>query len=138
MSTSSAEASSRLSNDPEGRKVFFRLDGRTLQAGDLLRQPDLATTLSAIAERGADGFYRGPIADKIVASMQSHRGIVTAEDLAAYSITESAPLSCEYRRYRIVSAPPPSSGGTTLCEILNVLEGYDLRALGLHYLRPSV
>lgn len=131
------EASSRLSNDAEARRVFSRPDGGALQAGDLLRQPDLASTLSVIAERGADAFYRGTIANKIVGAMRAHGGIVTARDLDTYSITESAPLSCEYRHYRVVSAPPPSSGGTTLCEILNIVEGYDLRGLGFHSFAAS-
>ena len=122
----------RLKGDPEAAKVFLRPDGAPLQAGDRLVQPDLAASLQAIADLGPDAFYRGPIAAKIGAAMRANGGILSAADLAAYQIGEDAPLACDYRGYRFVSAPPPSSGGATLCEILNILEGYDLRALGFH------
>lgn len=125
-------AAARLNLDPEARKIFFRADGAALQAGDLLRQPELASSLQAIAEQGPAAFYKGAVAVRIIEAMQSHGGLVTARDLAAYSITEAAPLTCSYRQYQILSAPPPSSGGVTLCEILNTIEGYDLAALGFH------
>ena len=110
----------------------MRPDGSMLEPGDRLIQSDLADTLQAIADHGADAFYKGPIGEKIAAAMKANGGIVTAKDLADYTISESAPLICSYRGYVFASAPPPSSGGATLCEILNILEGYDLRALGFH------
>jgi len=122
----------RFTGDPEAAKIFLRPDGTPLQPGDRLIQSDLAATLQAIADRGPDAFYRGAIAEKIDAAMRANGGIVSAADLAAYKIGEAPPLACDYRGFRFVSAPPPSSGGATLCEILNVLEGYDLKRLGFH------
>jgi len=122
----------RLKADPEAAKIFLRPDGSSLQAGDRLVQSDLAATLQAIADQGPQAFYRGPIAERIDAAMRANGGVLTVADLAAYRIGEDAPLACDYRGYRFVSAPPPSSGGATLCEILNVVEGYDLKALGFH------
>jgi gamma-glutamyltranspeptidase/glutathione hydrolase len=124
--------SRRLSRDPETRKVYFRRDGSALQPGDRLKQPDLARTLEAVARRGTDAFYKAEVAEKIAAAMRDNGGIITRQDLADYTITEGAPIYCTYRGYQIASAPPPSSGGTTLCEILNVLEGYDMSGLGFH------
>jgi gamma-glutamyltranspeptidase/glutathione hydrolase len=122
----------RIKPDPVAAKIFLRPDGSPLQPGDRLVQPDLADTLQAIADKGPDAFYRGDVARRIEAAMAANGGIMTAKDLADYTIGESAPLACSYRGYRFASAPPPSSGGATLCEILNILEGYDLRALGFH------
>jgi gamma-glutamyltranspeptidase / glutathione hydrolase len=119
-----------LRNDPVAASVFLRPDGSPLQAGDRLVQPDLARTLAAIAAKGPGAFYKGRIPAAVAAAAKAHGGIVTAEDFAHYTVTEAEPLRCTYRGFRILSAPPPSSGGVTLCEILNILEGYDLRALG--------
>ena len=80
-----------------------------------------------------DAFYRGAIAEKIDAAMRANGGMLTAADFAAYNIGEGAPLACAYRGFHFVSAPPPSSGGATLCEILNILEGYDLQAARLPF-----
>jgi gamma-glutamyltranspeptidase/glutathione hydrolase len=121
--------SKRLGIDPVAAKIFQR-DGSRFEAGDRLVQTDLAATLEAIAERGPDAFYRGPIAAAVATASAANGGILTAEDLAEYRVTEGPPLACSYRGHRILSAPPPSSGGTTICEILNILEGYDLKALG--------
>jgi gamma-glutamyltranspeptidase/glutathione hydrolase len=122
----------RFRPDPVASKIFFRPDGSPLQPGDRLIQADLADTLQAIADHGPDAFYKGATAEKIAAAMKANGGIMTAKDLADYTITESAPLSCSYRGYVFASSPPPSSGGATLCEILNILEGYDMRGLGFH------
>src|SRR5262249_54366942 len=92
---------------------------------------DLAATLDEIAQRGHETFYRGPIARLVAHASSAKGGILTTQDFAGYTATETPPLTCFYRGYRIVSAPPPSSA-TTICEILNILEGYDLRALGFH------
>jgi gamma-glutamyltranspeptidase/glutathione hydrolase len=101
-----------------------------VEAGDRLVQSDLAASLEAIAQRGSDAFYRGGIAAAVATANAANGGILTPEDFANYRVTEGPPLVCSYRGYRILSAPPPSSGGTTICEILNILEGYDLKALG--------
>ncbi len=117
--------------NPTLAAIFLRPDGTALQPGDRLVQADLATTLAAIAADGPPAFYAGHFPAAVEAAARAGGGILTAADLAAYRINETAPLSCTYRGYTIVSAPPPSSGGTALCEILNILEGYDLRALGV-------
>src|SRR6185312_16710382 len=85
-----------------------------------------------IAKDGADAFYTGPIARAVEAASRANGGILTVADFAAYTTTESPPLTCSYRGYGVISTPPPSSGGTTLCEILNILEGYDIKGLGFH------
>ncbi len=115
--------------------VFLRPDGSALQPADRMTQPELAATLASIAQDGAPAFYNGRIPALIEAAAREAGGIITAADFAAYRAVERAPLRCTYRGYVFVSAPPPSSGGTILCEILNVLEGYDLRALGFRSAR---
>ncbi|WP_225771285.1 gamma-glutamyltransferase [Inquilinus sp. Marseille-Q2685] len=121
-----------LKKDPVASKIFFRPDGSPFKPGDRLVQADLADTLEAIAKGGPDAFYKGAIAQKVEAAMKAGGGIMTAQDFAAYTVTETDPVTCSYRGYVFVSSPPPSSGGTTMCEILNILEGYDLKALGWH------
>src|SRR6516225_1741489 len=120
----------RFAKDPVAAKIFLRPDGSRFEPDDRLVQPDLAATLEAIAQQGADAFYRGPIAITVATASGANGGILTAQDFAGYRVTEGLALTCSYRGYHIVSAAPPSSGGTTLCEILNILEGYDLTALG--------
>jgi gamma-glutamyltranspeptidase / glutathione hydrolase len=95
-------------------------------------QRDLAQTLSAIAVHGPNAFYLGRIPHAVAAAAQADHGIITAADFAAYRAIVATPLSCTYRGYVFLSAPPPSSGGVTMCVILHVLQGYDLRALGFH------
>jgi gamma-glutamyltranspeptidase/glutathione hydrolase len=121
-----------LKQDPVAAKIFFRPDGSAFKPGDRLVQTDLADTLEAIARGGPDAFYKGAVAQKVEAAMKAGGGVMTAQDFAAYTVTETAPVTCSYRGYEFVSSPPPSSGGTTMCEILNILEGYDLKALGWH------
>lgn len=108
----------------------FTKDGAPYQAGEILKQPDLAATLERIAAHGADGFYRGRTAELIVAEMQAGGGIITMEDLASYSARVREPVVGTYRGYDIISMPPPSSGGVTLIQMLNILEGFDLRESG--------
>jgi gamma-glutamyltranspeptidase/glutathione hydrolase len=98
--------------------------GRAPLEGDTLRQPDLARTLRLIADSGAAAFYRGSIADRIVAEMRAGGGIITREDLARYEPKWREPLLATYRGWHVISMPPPSSGGVTLAEMLNILEGY--------------
>lgn len=110
-------------------KSIFQHDGNFYQAGDVFRQPELARTLERIAAR-PDDFYKGAMAREIAADMQSHGGLITAQDLADYEVKERQPIRGTYRGYNIISAPPPSSGGVTMVEALNILEGYDLGRMG--------
>ncbi|NMP26081.1 gamma-glutamyltransferase [Rahnella sp. SAP-1] len=122
----------KFKEKPEVAKIFLRKDGTALQPGDKLVQQDLANTLEAIAKRGPDAFYKGKIPAAVEAAAKKGAGILTAADFANYKVTETAPITCSYRGYKFVSAPPPSSGGVTLCETLNILEGYDLKAMGFN------
>ncbi len=117
-----------LAEFPESRRVFQR-DGKYYQPGEVFRQPDLARTLERIAEK-PDDFYHGTLARELAAAIQKGGGLITAEDLAHYEVKEREPVRGTYRGYEVISAPPPSSGGTVLIESLNILEGYDLAKLG--------
>ncbi len=119
----------RFAEQPNVAAIFLR-DGKPYAAGDRFVQKNLAATLKQIARDGPDAFYRGPIADKLAAAAAANGGLLSRKDLAAYSVTELPPVHCHYRSYDIASAPPPSSGGIALCEILNVLEGYPLTSWG--------
>ena len=112
--------------------AIFLNHGQPFLPGDRLVQKDLATTLRAIGSGGTEAFYHGAIPAAVSAASRAHGGLLTPEDFAAYTATESAPVSCPYRGYTVVSSPPPSSGGITLCEMLQILEGYPLKALGFH------
>jgi gamma-glutamyltranspeptidase/glutathione hydrolase len=112
----------------ELRRVFGKKDG-PWNAGDVLVQPDLARTLTRIAEQGADGFYAGETADLIAAEMQ-RGGLITKDDLANYQARQRPPVHGTYRGYDVYSSPPSSSGGTCLVEMLNILENFDLRKQG--------
>ncbi|MBV9203445.1 MAG: gamma-glutamyltransferase [Alphaproteobacteria bacterium] len=120
----------RLAKDPAAAKIFLRPDGSHFEPGDRLVQSELAATLGLISDQGPEAFYRGPVAAAVGKASAENGGILTAADFAAYTVTESAPLTCSYRGYRVVSSPPPSSGGVTICEILNILEGYDIASSG--------
>src|SRR5436190_3501358 len=117
-----------LSRFPESRRVFQR-NGNYYKPGEILRQPELAQTLERIAAN-PDEFYHGAMARELAASIQKGGGLITAEDLAHYEVKERKPIRGTYRGYEIISAPPPSSGGIALLEILNILEDYDLAKLG--------
>ena len=121
----------KFRRDPAASALFLP-NGYPLQPGDRFTQPDLARTLELLAADGPDAFYRGPIGQAIVAASTAGGGILQKRDLEAYAVRELPPIECSYRGYLIQSAPPPSSGGTVICEILNILEGYDLRAMGFH------
>lgn len=112
----------------ESRRIFQR-NGNYYQPGELFRQPDLARTLERIAAK-PDDFYHGALARELAAAMQKGGGLITADDLAHYEVKEREPVRGTYRGYEVISAPPPSSGGTVLVESLNILEGYDLSKLG--------
>jgi len=120
--------------DPElgqfpGAKRIFQRDGKFYQPGEVFRQPDLARTLARIAQ-DPGAFYHGEIAKELSAVLQKGGGLITAQDLADYEVKERKPIRGSYRGYDIISAPPPSSGGIALVEILNILEGYDLKQYG--------
>jgi gamma-glutamyltranspeptidase / glutathione hydrolase len=119
---------SHLAAYPESRRIFQR-DGNFYKQYEIFRQPELARTLERIV-KNPDDFYRGAMAHELAAAIQKGGGLVTAEDLAHYQVKEREPLRGTYRGYEVISAPPPSSGGTVLIETLNILEGYDLAKAG--------
>ncbi len=120
----------RLKRSLASAQIFYRPDGSLYQRGDTLVQTDLAQSMKLIARDGASAFYQGPIADKLVADMKLHDGLITANDLKNYKIAVRKPVWGNYRGYRIASMPPPSSGGVHLVQILNILEGYPIGWLG--------
>jgi gamma-glutamyltranspeptidase/glutathione hydrolase len=115
-------ATEDLRADPPSAAIFTN-KGEAFKVGDKLVQHDLAKTLRIISRQGRDGFYKGPVAAAILASNAAGKGIITQADLDRYHTREMPPVECDYRGYRIVSAPPPSSGGVVICEIFNILEG---------------
>jgi gamma-glutamyltranspeptidase/glutathione hydrolase len=116
----------RMARWPNSSKSFSRTDGAPLRDGDRLIQPDLAATLTMIAEQGTRGFYEGPVAEKLASAVSSAGGIMTLDDLKSYRAHLRAPVRGNYRGYDIVSMPLPSSGGTVLLETLNILEGFPM------------
>jgi gamma-glutamyltranspeptidase/glutathione hydrolase len=118
----------RLAGFPESRRIFQR-DGNYYKAGEIFRQPELALTLERIAKDPA-AFYQGAIAREVAAFIQKGGGLISVDDLTHYEVKEREAVRGTYRGYEIVSAPPPSSGGIALIEILNILEGYDLAKYG--------
>ena len=125
-----ARLRSRFEPYPASLAKFTRADGKPFEAGDPFRQPDLAATLTRIAEQGRAGFYEGATADLIVAEMARGGGLISHRDLAEYRSVWREPVRGAYRGYRIISMPPPSSGGALLIQMLNMLEPYDLATLG--------
>ncbi|MET3376841.1 gamma-glutamyltranspeptidase/glutathione hydrolase [Variovorax boronicumulans] len=122
-------ATNDFKKDPVSGAIFLN-KGEPFAVGQKLVQKDLAKTLKEISAKGTDGFYKGWVGKAIVASSQAGKGIITQADLDQYKTRELAPVECDYRGYRVVSAPPPSSGGVIICEMLNILEGYPLKDLG--------
>ncbi len=112
--------------------AIFLHDGKPWNVGEVFVQKNLATTLKLISTGGPDAFYKGPIADALVDAGGKNGGIVTKDDLAKYSVEELPPIHCNYRGFDLISAPPPSSGGTAICEILNILQGYKMGEMGFH------
>ncbi|MBS0427430.1 MAG: gamma-glutamyltransferase [Proteobacteria bacterium] len=117
--------------DPATAAIFLN-KGEAFKVGEKIVQKDLGKTLREVSTKGTDGFYKGWVAKAIADSSAAGKGIITTEDLAQYKTREMAPVECDYRGYRVVSAPPPSSGGVIICEMLNILEGYPLKDLGYH------
>jgi len=117
-----------LAEFPESRRIFQR-EGTYYEQGETLRQPELARTLRRIAS-SPDDFYKGAMARELAAAIQKGGGLITADDLGHYEVKEREPVRGNYRGYEIISAPPPSSGGVMLIELLNILEGFDLKRAG--------
>ncbi|MFJ2363331.1 gamma-glutamyltransferase [Pseudomonas sp. NPDC087697] len=125
-------ATDQFKKDIHDSGSIFLSNGEPLQVGQKLVQKDLAKTLREISSKGADGFYKGWVAQAIVDSSKAGKGLITQADLDKYQTRELAPIECDYRGYHVVSAPPPSSGGVIICEIMNILEGYPMPSLGFH------
>ena len=117
--------------EPNVAAIFLK-DGERYQVGDTIVQAQLANTLQLISDQGPDAFYKGPIADAIVAASEANGGILSKEDFENYTVSEYDPVTCDYRGYVVISSPPPSSGGTIICEILNIVEGYPIGYLGFN------
>lgn len=122
-------ATADFKKDPVSGAIFLNR-GEPFVVGQKLVQKDLARTLKAISNHGVDGFYKGSVGSAIVASSQAGKGLITQADLDQYKTRELPPVECDYRGYHVISAPPPSSGGVVICEMLNILEGYPLKDLG--------
>lgn len=130
LSESLEALSERLQKWPSTQKIFFKPDGSAYQPGELLRQPELARSLKLIAKQGADGFYKGETATKLVKAVNDAGGNMSLQDLADYEAIAREPVKGNYRGHEIVSMPPPSSGGIHIVQILNILEGYPLKDYG--------
>ncbi|AZF16484.1 gamma-glutamyltransferase [Pseudomonas sp. R3-18-08] len=124
-------ATAEFEKDQDLRGIFLH-NGQPMQVGQKLVQKDLARTLKEISAKGSDGFYKGWVAKAVVDSSQAGKGLITQADLDTYKTRELAPIECDYRGYHVVSAPPPSSGGVVICQIMNILEGYPMADLGYH------
>lgn len=120
----------RLGRNPAARAVFLSAQGRAVDRNALFKQPALAATLKRIRDGGRDGFYRGKTAQLIAKDMRANSGLITLDDLAAYRAIEREPVTSKFRGYDIVSAPPPSSGGIHVIQMLKLLEPYNLVAMG--------
>ena len=122
--------SQRLKHNPASLRKFYKPDGSNYEVGELWKQPDLAWTLSEIAEHGVEAFYSGSVAKKIVADMEAHNGLITMQDLADYKVVEREPVRGSFRGYEIAAMPAPSSGGTHVIQMLNILENFPLAKMG--------
>jgi len=121
--------SEELSQYDDSNRIFLN-NGNYYKEGDLFKQPDLAQTLTRMQTLGAKEFYTGKTAQLIAADMKTHNGLITIEDLKNYVAKERIPLRGTYRGYEVITMPPPSSGGIVMLEVLNMLEGYDVRSMG--------
>ena len=126
-----ASSAKTFVGQPNVAAVFLN-GGQGWKAGDVFVQKNLAKTLSLISKDGTDAFYKGAIADAVVAASAANGGILSKKDFENYTVSEATPVHCNYRGYELISAPPPSSGGTAVCEILNIIEGYPMAELGFH------
>jgi gamma-glutamyltranspeptidase/glutathione hydrolase len=126
-----ADHPKRFANQPNVMAIFTN-NGQPWVKGDRFVQKQLAATLKQISDGGPDAFYKGDIARKVGEASAANGGLITAKDFADYTVTETAPLYCSYRGYRVISTPPPSSGGASMCEILNILGGYPMDKMPGH------
>ena len=122
------EHQEQLKTYGDGWKIYLK-DGQPWPVGSMISNPDLADTLDKIAKGGKDAFYKGEIADKIIAQVAKDGGVLTHEDLENFTVRVLEPVRCTYRGYEVISSPPPSSGGTHVAQILNVLENFDVGAM---------
>jgi gamma-glutamyltranspeptidase / glutathione hydrolase len=120
------DSTKKFNKQPNVAAIFLKNGTTPYQVGDRLVQKDLAKTLKLISEFGSDAFYKGSIAQEITKVSSQNGGILTLKDFANYKVSETQPVNCNYRTYQVVTAPPPG-GGTTLCQMLNILEGYKLK-----------
>ena len=120
-----------FANQPNVMAIFTN-GGKPWVKGDRFTQKQLAATLKEISDKGPDAFYKGDIAQRVGEASAANGGLITAKDFADYTVTEGQPLTCDYRGYRVISTPPPSSGGASMCEILNILAGYPMDKLPGH------
>jgi gamma-glutamyltranspeptidase/glutathione hydrolase len=125
-------AASHIAEDPAAAAIFRGPGGRPLEVGDRLTQPDLARLLERISSEGTSAFYQGWVPHQIEAAARAQNGLLTTRDFAAYRAVWRLPVRCTYRGYDIISSPPPSSGGTAVCETLNILQLHDMHALDFH------
>lgn len=131
----------RISNTPEaehnsreyqGFRGLYLNNGKPRQFGELIYNEELAAVMEAVAEYGVDWFYKGPVAEEIVSQVNRYHGVLEKEDLENCCVTEREPVRGNYRGYEVISMPPPSSGGSHLIQMLNILENFDLNAMGFH------
>jgi gamma-glutamyltranspeptidase/glutathione hydrolase len=125
-----SEGEQSMGQFPSSMAAYMRPDGTAWQPGERLVQTDLAWSLAQIAGHGAEAFYRGELAERIVAAFQADGGLITMADLAGYEVKERAVVAGDYRGYRVVSMPPVSAGGVTLIQMLNMLGSFDVTSLG--------
>jgi gamma-glutamyltranspeptidase/glutathione hydrolase len=120
----------RLQKDSASKGYFYKADGEFYQRGETLVQKDLSKSLMRIASVGREGFYQGKTADLIVAQMKRSGGLITHQDLRNYKAVEREPVCGQYRDTKVCTMPPPSSGGVHMLQMLNILEGWDLKSMG--------
>lgn len=130
LSNSLAGLKTRITQWPSSAEIFYHADGSNYQVNELFKQPELAQSLSLIAQKGSKGFYQGKTAEKIVSAVKNAGGVMSLTDLANYKVVEREPVRGNYRGYEVVSMPPPSSGGIHIIEMLNVLEQFPIDKLG--------
>ncbi len=124
-----SDAYEKTQKFPEMSKVYLDENGLPWEEGSVITNPDLGKALQLIADQGADVFYKGEIGEAMVATLAKYDGVMTMEDLAGYGVHELEPVTGDYRGYTVISSPPPSSGGTHLIEILNILENFDMASM---------
>ena len=127
--TAISDAYEKTQKFPEMSKVYLDENGLPWEEGSVITNPDLGKALQLIADQGADAFYKGEIGEAMVATLAKYDGVMTMDDLAGYEVHELEPVTGDYRGYTVISSPPPSSGGTHLIEILNILENFDMASM---------